>query len=99
MLCLVTLLKGLIVNISSLASLLLPGVPPVPKKRGRPPTGCAMSAAERKRNQRERMGLVTLSVDLPADLVDALSEYMRFKEMTKGEVIEKLLRSQLLRKR
>lgn len=34
---------------------LLPGLPPVPKKRGRPSTGKAMSAAERKRQSRERM--------------------------------------------
>lgn len=33
----------------------LPGLPPVPKKRGRPSTGKAMSAAERKRQSRERM--------------------------------------------
>lgn len=32
----------------------LPGLPPVPKKRGRPSTGKAKSAAQRKRDSRER---------------------------------------------
>lgn len=32
----------------------LPGLPPVPKKRGRPVTGKAKTAAERKRESRER---------------------------------------------
>lgn len=86
-------------NTSSVVSLPLPGVPAAPKKLGRPPSGKAMSAAVRKRNQRERMGLVTMSVDLPSDLTDALAQYMEFKAMTKAQVIEKLLRSQLLRKR
>lgn len=48
---------------------------------------------------RQRHGLVTLSVDLPADLVAQLEHFMRFKDTTKAAVIEKLLRTQLLRKR
>ena len=51
-------------------------------------------AAYRKRHQ-----LVTLSVDLPADLIQQLEVFMRFKSVTKAAVIEKLLRTQLLRKR
>lgn len=51
-------------------------------------------AAYRKRHQ-----LVTLSVDLPADLIDQFEAFMKFKDLTKAAVIEKLLRSQLLRKR
>ena len=31
----------------------LPGVPPIPKKRGRPSTGKALTAAQRKRKQRQ----------------------------------------------
>jgi hypothetical protein len=42
---------------------------------------------------------VTLSVDVPRDLVEALDQYLQFKDITKAAVIEKLLRSQLLRKR
>ena len=48
---------------------------------------------------RARKGLVTLSVDVPRDLVEALDQYLQFKDITKAAVIEKLLRSQLLRKR
>ena len=48
---------------------------------------------------RQRHSLVTLSVDLPADLVAQLENWMRFKDTTKAAVIEKLLRTQLLRKR
>lgn len=48
---------------------------------------------------RARKDLVTLTVDLPADVVAGLDQYLKFKGVTKREVIEKLLRSQLLRKR
>lgn len=34
----------------------LPGLPPIPKKRGRPVTGKAKTAAQRKREQRRRVG-------------------------------------------
>lgn len=54
----------------------------------------ARVAAHRKRHQ-----LVTLSVDLPADVVRDLEAFLKFKYLTKAAVIEKLLRSQLLRKR
>jgi hypothetical protein len=57
------------------------------------------SDAERVAAFREKRNLVTLSVDLPVDVVDGLNEYMKFKDLTKRQVIEKLLRSQLLRKR
>lgn len=57
------------------------------------------SAAARVAAFRARKSLVTLSVDLPADLVAELEAYMAFKNVTKKEVIEKLLRTQLLRKR
>ena len=66
---------------------------------GRPVTGCAMTAAERKRLQRRRAGRVPFTVELPEDLIDQFNEYLRFKDLTRSAVIEKLLRSQLLRKR
>jgi len=40
-----------------------------------------------------------MSVDLPADLVEEFNEWLRFKGVSKAAVIEKLLRTQLLRKR
>lgn len=69
------------------------------RPRGRPPTGRAMTDAQRKRLQRQRLGRVPFTVELPEDLIDQFNEYLRFKDMTKSAVIEKLLRSQLLRKR
>lgn len=48
---------------------------------------------------RESKKLISLTVDLPADLVQGLNDFMRFKDITKAEVIGKLLRTQLLRKR
>jgi metal-responsive CopG/Arc/MetJ family transcriptional regulator len=48
---------------------------------------------------RARQNLVTLTVDLPAEVVAGLDEYLKFKGVTKRQVIEKLLRTQLLRKR
>lgn len=72
---------------------------PVKRKRGRPSTGQAMTAAERQAAYRARHELVAVTVQLPADLVEGLNEYLRFKDTTKNEVFAKLLRSQLLRKR
>ena len=57
------------------------------------------SPAARVAAYRERHALVTLSVDVPADLVVQLEAFMRFKNLTKAAVIEKLIRTQLLRKR
>lgn len=57
------------------------------------------SPAARVQAYRQRHDLVTLSVDVPADLVAQLEEFMKFKNLTKAAVIEKLLRTQLLRKR
>ena len=74
-------------------------VDPPKRGRGRPPSGKAMTAAERKAAQRARSGLVPVTVELPADLVEGLNDYLRFKDTTKNEVFAKLIRSQLLRKR
>lgn len=57
------------------------------------------SPAARVAAYRQRHDLVTLSVDVPAELVAQLDNWMRFKNTTKAAVIEKLLRTQLLRKR
>lgn len=57
------------------------------------------SDAARVAAYRERKQLVSMSVDLPADVVAGLDEYLKFKGKTKREVIEKLIRTQLLRKR
>lgn len=57
------------------------------------------NAAARVAAYRLRHSLVTLSVDISKDLSDAFEGYLKFKNLTKAEVISKLLRDQLLRKR
>jgi hypothetical protein len=57
------------------------------------------TAYEKAKAYRERHGLVNFSVDLPKELVEALTDYMRFKDKTRTEVMSKLIRGQLLRKR
>lgn len=57
------------------------------------------SNAARVAAHREKHNLVTLSVNIPKEVMEGLNEYMKFKNLTKAEVIEKLIRSQLLRKR
>lgn len=74
-------------------------LPSIPRPRGRPVTGCAMTAAERKRKQRQASGLVPVTIELPSDLVDQLNEFLRFKDTTKNALFSKLIRTQLLRKR
>ncbi|MDO9357823.1 MAG: hypothetical protein Q7T70_02365 [Polaromonas sp.] len=58
-----------------------------------------VDAAARVAAHRAKHDLVTLSVDLPREVVAGLEDYMRFKNLSKADVIGKLLRSQLLRKR
>lgn len=72
------------------------------KRRGRPPTGFAMTGAERQRLRRERMraaGKETLTVDVDVDVVERLRQFVEFKDMTLGEVVSRVLRDRLLRKR
>jgi hypothetical protein len=57
------------------------------------------SPAARVAAYRARHDLVTLSVDIPADLASQFADYLKFKNLTKASVIAKLLSSQLLRKR
>jgi hypothetical protein len=55
--------------------------------------------AARVRAFREKNDLVSMTVDLPRELVEGLEQYMRFKNLTKTAVLSKLIKSQLLRKR
>lgn len=77
----------------------LVGIPPPKKPRGRPSTGKAMSGAERMRRSRERRGLAPLVVDLPLDVLEGIEKYRVGKDITQAQVIERLLRTQLLRPR
>lgn len=67
--------------------------------RGRPRKQDAQTPAQRQAAYRERHGLVSVTVELPRDLVASLDNYLRFKDVTRSAVFERLLRSQLLRKR
>ena len=75
---------------------------PAKRGRGRPATGNAASAAERQRQRRERLraaGQGFLTVHIDASLLDGLKAYIQFKGLTPDQVIDRLLRQQLLRKR
>lgn len=55
--------------------------------------------AEKQAAYRARHNTKTLNVQIPIELMEQLDEYMKFKCLTKAEVITKLLTQQLLRKR
>ena len=75
---------------------------PIKRGRGRPPTGVAKTSAQRQKDRRERLrddGKAFLTVHVDAQVLAGLKAYIRFKDITPDQVIEKLLRQQLLRKR
>lgn len=75
---------------------------PIKRGRGRPATGAAKTGAQRQKERRERLrddGKAFLTVHVDAQVLDGLRAYIRFKDITPDQVIEKLLRQQLLRKR
>ncbi|MRW85271.1 hypothetical protein GJ698_14395 [Pseudoduganella sp. FT26W] len=72
------------------------------RQPGRPPTGVAKTAAERQAARRERLakkGKGVLTVDVSQEVIEALDKYVQFKDVTKGDVVDRLLRGALLRKR
>jgi hypothetical protein len=71
----------------------------LPRLRGRPATGQAMTAAERQRKFREKNNLKSFTVHIDTELWCALESYQIGKNLTKSAVVEKLLKTQLLRKR
>lgn len=78
-------------------------LPGVPKRRGRPATGTAMTAAERQKKRREKLAdegkALLSSVVVGKDVQEALSKHVEFKDMTLGDAVDKILRGYLLRKR
>jgi len=77
-------------------------LPGVPKRRGRPPTGQAMSSAERKAAQRQRLldeGKASLTVNVSLEVIEALRKHVQFKDEDQGDAVDRILRSYLLRKR
>lgn len=55
--------------------------------------------AEKMAAYRERNDLVPLRIDIPRELHQEFTEWLKFKDRTQAEVITKLIRQQLLRKR
>lgn len=73
-----------------------------PKGRGRPATGEAKSGAERQRLLRERrkeQGLVPLTIFIPKEMMVALDNFIRFKNLDKDTVVQKCIQRELMRKR
>jgi type IV secretory pathway VirD2 relaxase len=77
--------------------------PEAAKKRGRPSTGAALSAAERQARRRAKLeaeGKALLPpVVVSQEVEKALATYIQFKDMTLGDAIERIVRHRLLRKR
>jgi hypothetical protein len=72
------------------------------RQRGRPSTGKAMTGAERAAARRARLaakGVTTLTVQVSVEALQGLAAFIHFKDVTKDEVIERLIRTQLMRKR
>lgn len=73
-----------------------------PRGRGRPATGEAKSNAERQREFRERMreeGKVPLTVFIPQEMMVALDNFIRFKNLKKDDVVQKCIQREIMRKR
>lgn len=75
-----------------------------PKRgRGRPLGEVpAMTPAERQKLRRERLkasGVGVLTVELPGDILAAIHKFVEFKDLTINEVVARVLRDRLLRKR
>lgn len=57
------------------------------------------SDADRVKAHREKHGVVALTFDIPQDVLAQFEEYLKFKDVKKSDVLVKLIKSQLLRKR
>jgi len=73
------------------------------KRRGRPPSGQALSASARQRRRVEKLEAEGKAL-LPRAVVSnevktALMKFIQFKDMTLGEAIDRIVRDRLLRKR
>jgi hypothetical protein len=69
---------------------------PQPKKRGRPVTGTAKTAAERMAARRERLrqeGRVEITAFVSVEVAQRLDEYLKFKDQTKDETVDRALRA------
>lgn len=72
------------------------------RPRGRPPTGVAMTAAEKQKARRERLkasGVEPVTMNLDAEVMEALRNFTKYKDETLGQAASRILRDRLLRKR
>jgi hypothetical protein len=72
------------------------------RQRGRPPSEETRTAAERKADSRaakKAAGLETVTIELSLDVLEAIRAKTVFGVTTQAQVIDKILRNQLLRKR
>lgn len=67
----------------------LPGIPPKPKKRGRPVTGQAKTNAQRQADYRK--GKRVLTALISPDLYNRLDAFMLARDETKSQVVERAL--------
>jgi hypothetical protein len=78
--------------------------PPAPrKKRGRPASGKALSAADRQARRLAKLeaeGKALLPpVVVSQEVKQALAKFIKFKDMTLGDALERIVRDRLLRPR
>lgn len=69
---------------------------------GRPATGKALTPAQRQAKRREALkasGKSTLTVVVDVDVLAALEKFGKHKDETQGEIVGRILRDRLLRKR
>jgi hypothetical protein len=76
--------------------------PGVAKRPGRPSTGKALTAAERQARRREKLaaeGKVVSTVVISREVQQALAQFVEFRDVSLGDVVDRILRGYLLRKR
>ena len=77
--------------------------PKSPSKRGRKPTGKALTGSERQARRLAKLetaGKTLLpQVVVSQEVQQALTKYIQFKDMTLGDALERILRDRLLRPR
>lgn len=73
-------------------------LPGVPARRGRRPTGKALSPSERQARRRQKLaenGRELVTVDLSSVVVQALNRYILGKDMTLGQAMDRLISGRL----
>jgi hypothetical protein len=84
-------------DITDTVTMTIDGLPPAPLPRGR--RAVYATSAEKQKAYRERKNIVAVTVNLPAALAAELDAWLVAKGKKKSAVIEKLIRTQLLRPR